>query len=267
MLVLASLTVLSLDYHGEASRAITHVRNGVADALDPFQRALASAMHPFGDAVSAMFHYGQLETDNARLRSEVGQLSAQLADSNYASQLEAEHLELSNLPFAGNIATIPAEVIAGASSNFEDTIEIDRGTSSGVGKNEPVVANAGLIGTVLSASATTATVLLISDSRSTIEVQDERTGDFFQIQGSGLGRSLVLGPFGTSSGMASVGSELETTGQTNGSPATQFPAGLPVGRVASVHTSASGALRGAVTPNVDLSSLQFVAVLQWLPPA
>jgi len=77
----------------------------------------------------------------------------------------------------------------------------------------------------------------------------------------------VLEPFGTSSGTASVGSELETTGQTNGSPATDFPAGLPVGRVASVHTSSSGALAGEVTPNVDVNALQFVAVLQWLPPA
>src|ERR1700744_258888 len=114
MLVLASLTALSLDYHGEASRGITHVRNGVADALDPFQRALAAAMHPFGDAVSAMFYYGQLQTDNARLRSEVGQLSSQLAESNYAAKLETEHEQLANLAFAGNISTIPAEVIAGA---------------------------------------------------------------------------------------------------------------------------------------------------------
>ncbi len=267
MLVLASLTVLSLDYHGEASRAITHVRNGVADALDPFQRALAAAMHPFGDAVSSMFHYGQLQTDNARLRSEVGRLSAQLAESNYAAKLEAQHAQLSNLPFAGNISTIPAEVIAGASSNFENTIEIDKGTSSGIGKSEPVVADSGLIGTVLSASATTATVLLISDPRTIIEVQDERTGAFFQVQGNGFGRSLELGPFGTSSGTASVGRELATTGQTNGAPATDFPAGVPIGRVASVHTSSSGTLGGEVTPNVDMTALQFVAVMQWLPPA
>ena len=45
MLVLASLTVLSLDYHGEASRGITHVRNGVADALD---RAAQHAPVGFG---------------------------------------------------------------------------------------------------------------------------------------------------------------------------------------------------------------------------
>ena len=268
MLVLASLTVLSLDYHGEASRAISHVRNGVADALSPFQRGLAAAMHPFGDAVSAVLHYGQLQTDNARLRNEVGQLSSQLSESNYAAKAEQQAVELATLPFAGNISEVPAEVIAGSSSNFEATIEINAGTSSGVGKNEPVVSGAGLIGSVISASATTATVLLISDARSTIEVQDERTGDFFQIQGDGVGRSLALGPFGTSSGkVVESAAALETTGQSDGAPASEYPAGLPVGRVTAVHSSSSGAVAASVTPFVDMSSLQYVAVLQWLPPA
>jgi rod shape-determining protein MreC len=265
MLVLASLTVLSLDYHGEASRAISHVRNGVADALSPFQRGLAAAMHPFGDAVSAVLHYGQLQTDNARLRNEVGQLSSQLAESNYATKAEQQAVELSTLPFAGNISEVPAEVIAGSSSNFEATIEINEGTSSGVGKNEPVVSGAGLVGSVISASATTATVLLITDPRSTIEVQDERTGSFFQVQGAG--GSLTLGPFGTSSGKVSIGTALETTGQSDGAPASEYPAGLPVGRVAAVRSSSSGAVAASVTPFVDMSSLQYVAVLQWLPPA
>ena len=37
-LLLVSVTVLTLDYRGEASRAIGHVRNGFAQVVSPFQR-------------------------------------------------------------------------------------------------------------------------------------------------------------------------------------------------------------------------------------
>jgi len=268
MLVLASITVLTLNYHGEASRVVTHARNGVADGLSPLQRALALVMHPFGDVVSAVFHYGELQSANAKLRTQVGALSMQLAESNYATNLAREVQLLSDLPFAGNITSVPAEVIAQSSSNLELTVELDRGTSSGVGVGMPVVANSGLIGTVIASSSATSTVLLVNDTRSTLEVQDEQTGRLFNLQGAGAHHYLQLTPYGSSSGTIAVGANLVTAGQTNGSPASPFPAGIPVGDVESVHTSTSGIFAtGEMTPFVDTTTLQYAAVLLWLPPA
>jgi rod shape-determining protein MreC len=268
MLVLASITVLTLNYHGEANRIVGHVRNGVADALSPFQRGLAATMHPFGDAASAIFHYGELQSDNARLRSQVGALSMQLAESKYAANLERQISVLSNLPFAANIPTLPAEVIGQASSNLELTIELNKGTAAGVGIGMPVVADSGLIGSVISASANTSTVLLIADTRSTLEVQDQQTGHLFQLQGAGAHHFLALTPYGSSSGAILKGASLITAGQTDGSPASAYPAGLPVGDVEKVTTSTSGIFAtGQVTPFVDMTGLQYVSVLLWLPPA
>lgn len=268
MLILASITILTLNYHGEANRAVGHFRNGVADALSPFQRGLAATMHPFGDAASAIFHYGELQSDNARLRSQVGQLSMQLAESKYAGNLERQVSLLSALPFAGNIPMLPAEVIAQASSNLELTIELDKGTSSGVGVGMPIVADSGLIGSVLSASANTSTVLLIADTRSSLEVQNQQSGHLFQLQGAGAHHSLALTPYGSSSGSIAKGATLVTEGQTDGSPASAYPAGVPVGDVEKVTTSTSGIFAtGDVTPFVDMTGLQYVSVLLWLPPA
>lgn len=268
MLVLASITVLTLNYHGEASRVVTHVRNAVADALSPFQRVLAATMHPFGDAASAIFHYGELQHANARLRTQVGTLSMELAASQYAANLVREVQLLSNLPFAGNITSVPAELIAQASSNLELTVELNRGTSSGVGVGMPVVANSGLIGNVIAASSATSTVLLLNDTRSTLEVQDGQTSRLFQLQGGGAHHYLQLTPYGSSSGTIATGANLVTAGQTNGSPASPFPAGIPVGDVEAVHTSTSGIFAtGEVTPFVDTTTLQYAAVLLWLPPA
>lgn len=269
MLVLASVTILSLDYHGEASHAIGHVRNGVADALAPVQRGVAAVVHPLGDMAAATFHYGQVQTDNQRLRDELGVVSRQLAASEYAQRTEAQIATLTSLPFAGNIPSVPAEVISLPASNFEQTLEIDRGTSAGVGVGMPVVGSSGLVGSVLSAARSTAVVVLITDPHSpAIGVEEQSSGLLFQLQGQGATSPLRLSPYGSSSGTLKKGAYLETNGQTNGAPSAEFPAGIPVGRVASVHVAASGLqTSGSVTPLVDTTSLQYVAVLQWLPPA
>lgn len=269
MLVLASITILTLDYHGEVSRGITRVRNGTADALAPVQRVVAATLHPFGDAVSAVFHFGEVQTENQRLRTELGNAELQLAASNEALRMERTIETLSSLPFAGNMSTLPAEVIATAPSNFEQTIEIDKGSSSGVGDGMPVVGASGLIGSVIDAARSTSTVLLITDARhAPIGVEDERTGNAFQLQGEGGDKPLSLMPYGSSSGTVSAGADLWTTGQTNGGPDSLYPAGLPVGRVASVQQSGSGAAStGTVTPFVDMDTLEYVSVLLWLPPA
>lgn len=266
MLVLASVTILTLDYHGEANRAITHVRNAVADGLSPFQRGISAVLHPIGDSVSAMFHYGELENDNARLQAELGTVDRQLAATRYATSVEQD-VTFSSLAFAGNIKNIPAEVITPATSNFESTIEIDRGTDDGVGVGEPVVGNAGLVGTIESAGSHTAEVQLITDTRSSIEVEDTSNGNVFQLQGGGRQHSLSLSSYGTTA-LPAKGATLDTAGQANGSSESYFPAGIPVGSVSSVESSASGStVNGSVAPLVDTSTLQYVAVLQWLPPA
>ena len=47
-----------------------------------------------------------------------------------------------------------------------------------------------------------------------------------------------------------------------------YPSGIPVGTVASVrHAGGSLTTQVLVTPLVNFSDLQYVAVLQWLSPA
>jgi rod shape-determining protein MreC len=265
MLVLASVTVVTLDYHGEASRGINHVRNGIADAVAPLQRAVQDVLHPVGDLVAAPFHYGSLQTENAELQREIGDLQRSAAEQQYGQNLVKEVQLLGNVSFAANIPLLPAEVIAPSSSNFQPTVEIGIGTSSGVGKGMPVVTGGGLLGTVESASSSTATVLLVSDSRQSIEVADQ-AGDVYEVSGQGAGRPLTLQSFGATRGTLRPGEKVFTLGQVDGAPATAFPAGIPVGSISSTRTSAGGITAATVAPLADLGAL-YVAVMEWTPPA
>jgi rod shape-determining protein MreC len=261
MLVLASVTVLTLDYHGQASHAITDVRNAVRDAISPIQRGIAAVLHPVGDVFSGTINYGSLETQNQQLRRELGEIRLRLAVDAYASAEAGRVLSLAHLPFVAGIPLVTSEVIGNSASNFQSTVELDSGTSSGVGPGMPVVANAGLVGSVVTASSSTATVLLVTDPSSSIPVTVGTTG-LYRAVGAGYGRPLTL-DYVAGSTAVHRGELVYSSGLGGGA----IPAGIPVGIVGSVRVSAEGLMTTvSATPKVDLNDLQFVDVLEWLEP-
>ena len=138
-----------------------------------------------------MADYGGALSENQRLQLEVGQLRRQLIESEQAQaqldQLRAEQ----NLPFADGIPEVLAQVISSPSSNFDVTVEIDRGTSNGVGVGMPVVSGVGLVGSVISAGARTAVVQVVTDPRSDVGVRFG-SGNVALAQGQGETDPLQL---------------------------------------------------------------------------
>jgi rod shape-determining protein MreC len=258
ILILASITVVTVAYKGEARQVISSVRNGAGDAVAPVQRGIAAVLHPIGNLFAGMAGYGGALSENQRLQIEVGRLRRQLIEAQQAQeQLDQLRLE-QNLPFAGGIPEVLAEVISSPSSNFDLTIEIDRGTSNGVGVGMPVVSGVGLVGSVISAGEDT----LLTDPRSLVGVRFGN-GIVAVAQGQGEGDPLQL-QYVSEASVTYPGAPVVTSGLDIAA----YPSGIPVGTVASVrHTGGSLTSQVLVTPLVNLSILQYVAVLQWLPPA
>jgi rod shape-determining protein MreC len=262
MLVLASVTVITLDYRGEARHVVTEVRNAARDALSPVQAAVADVLHPLGDVFSGAIHYSSALRENEVLRQEDGTLRRELLEAGDAASQLDEILRLEHLPFLGNSPTVLAEVISASPSNFELTVEIDRGTSSGVAVGMPVVSGPGLFGQVVAAGADTALVRLLTDPRSSVGVRFGSGGIAVAV-GEGAGRALSLEDV-TAGMRPRVGEVVYTSGLEGAT----FPAGIPVGRVSRVHAPA-GALteQVSVEPLAELADPQYVEVVLWLPPA
>ncbi|MGB9111945.1 MAG: rod shape-determining protein MreC, partial [Acidimicrobiales bacterium] len=197
MLVLASVTALTLDYRGTVAHGITHVRNGVHDALSPIQRGISFVLNPVGDVFAGAVHYGSLKTQNEQLRSELGNLRRELETDRYAGTQSEKVLDLANLPYVSGIPWVPAEVIGDATSNFQETLEIDKGTSEGAGPGMPVVGESGLVGVISTASSSTSTIVLVTDPSSSIAVHIGATG-LYRAEGGGRGRGLKLSYVGGS---------------------------------------------------------------------
>jgi rod shape-determining protein MreC len=262
MLVLVSVTIITLDYRGDARSSITSTRDAARDVFAPLQRAVADALHPVGDFFSGAVNYGQAQAENAVLQKEIGQMQRELAESGAAAAQLKQISSTLNLPFVENISTVAAQVIVGEPSNFDLTVEIDKGTADGVGVGMPVIAGAGLAGTVTSAGSQTATVQLITDASSSIGVRFGGN-QIAVVQGQGPTSPLLL-EFVQAGESATKGEKVYTSGLLGAA----YPSDIPIGTVSSVRfTPGSYTKVATVQPFVNFSNLQYMSVLQWLPPA
>jgi len=261
LLVLTSVTLLTLDYRGAGSGAISFVKNGVRDGFAPVQRVSDRLFAPVGDFVGGVLHYGDLRKENDRLRQENADLRGDVASTDDARRELRELQDSLKLEGTEDVPRVDARVVSTSPSNFAFTVEIDRGTSAGVAIGMPVRTGAGLVGRVIEASRHRAVVQLLTDKDFSVGIKLSTSGDIGVANGRGSLKSLSVDLIDP----ATVVNKDERV-VTSGLQQSQFPPSIPVGTVTS-SVSRPGALQQDVTikPYVDLRRLTFVTVLQWSP--
>ena len=261
LLVLSALTLVTIDTRAGGSGVIGQIRAKAHDAFAPVQDATHSALRPVGNFFTGVVHYGELKSENARLRDELAKVRGQQLQAADAQRELQLLLDQQHLDFVGNIPTVAAQVVDTSSSNFELSVQVNRGTSSGVAAGMPVVAAAGLVGRVVEVSAKRSTVLLLTDPTFSVGVRLTANGDTGVANGRGRDNPMTIDLVPPNTRL-NHGDVLLTSGLQ----LERFPKGIPVGRVDAVKQQ-PGALQEDVTMNpiVDLSRLEFVQVLQWSP--
>jgi rod shape-determining protein MreC len=261
--VLASITLITLDYRGDAHGSISSLKNAASDAFSPVQRGVDAVTHPIGSFLAGAVNGGQLEQENAKLRAEVGRLQQQKAAEHSVYNTNRSLEALDKLPWIDGTPTVPAQVVNLNPSNFAATVELNVGTRAGVADGMPVVGNGGLVGQVISVSSTTSTVRLITDVASQVGVRYGPTSAAVGlVQGDGIGHPLPV-TLVTPGTPLHKGEILTTSGLANA----DFPPLIPVARITSFSSTASSTQQAVTAvPVANLAQLDFVAVLQW-PPA
>ena len=267
LLVLTAITLLTLDERGDGSAVFDKVKAWTTDAVAPVQSAVSDTTRPVGDFFAGALHYGDLKKENAHLRDQLQKQAGERAQAADALRENQALKDQQKLDFLGDVRTVPAEVVSTTTSNFDLTVDIDRGTNDGVAKDMPVVASAGLVGRVVRVSESRATVLLITDPSSSVGTRMATSGTVGVATGNGPGQPLRLDYISppdpnnpSDPNKVNVDEAVVTSGLQGG----RFPAGIPVGKIATVSTP-PGAVQQEITvrPVVDLKRLQFVQVLIW----
>lgn len=258
LLILTAVVLLTLDFRsfGPLDRA----QHAVRDALAPVRSGVAAVIRPGTNAVKGVFDYGDMKSENARLRAELeatkGEQLAGARDSEQLQRLLREY----DIPYVGDIPRVQARRASGPAGNFDKgTIEIDKGSSSGLKENMAVVTNAGLVGKLVRVDTTRSTVQLITEPDFAVGV---RIADEITIA-RGTGPNGLL--------KVSEGVRRETTAKpgdvvlTSGGASSRFPADVPVGRIETVNTD-SGTGVVTIVPAADVSNVDYVTVLRYEAP-
>ena len=160
--------------------------------------------------------------------------------------------------------TVTARVIARDPSLWFDTVIINRGTSSGIELNMPVVTPGGIVGRIIGVGPWSAQIMLITEERSAAGAVVGQLGQSNALGSvKGLGESDLLEMHHVP-GLEEVnpGDSVVTTGQDG-----IYPPGLNVGQVVEVRKgSATVAHVIHIKPGARLNALEEVAVLLYHPP-
>lgn len=206
------------------------------DKLDPVREKLSPLVTPFykitdiprrlGDWVEeVMASPTDLQAENENLKTQVLILQRK---SQQMAALAAENVRLRQLLNASNLlqeTVLIAELIGVSPNPLSHQVIINRGSSEGVYKGQPVLDAFGLMGQVIEVSQNSSSVLLISDATHAIPIQVNRNGVRAIAEGTGDMNRLSLRHVSANTDIK-VGDLLVSSGLGD-----RFPVGYPVAEV------------------------------------
>ncbi len=266
--VLALLVVLSLilltAYFGEAHSGGLHsVQRGFLTVVSPIQNGANKALKPvrdlfgwFGDTLHAKGQRNELRKQVGQLRAEV--IASQAERHSYRELLTLYHLD--NQLSIKDYHPVTATVVAKSPNVWYSTVTIDKGESSGVRVNDPVINGEGLVGKVAQAASDGAQVTLITDSSVGVSARIGSAGATGIVQPKVGDPNDLLLQYLPANTQASKGEYVVTSGTVSSPDDSLYPPGIPIGQVTSVNEES--AYRSVnVHPLADLHNLDVVQVL------
>ena len=270
VLVILSVMLLTA-YFGEPSGGFLHVlQRGAQQVLSPIEKGASTAAKPFRDLFNFVGDAFDAKGENKRLKRELARARTDLAASQTA-QRENEILRaMVSLPkrvgFPQGTNPVTARVIARSPTDWYSTIQLDKGSSDGIGRNQPVITGDGLIGKITSVTSGTATVTLITDGSSSV------SAEVMPVGADGILRPAVGDPndlqldFVRKGRLIRKGLTVVTSGFRSGALESLYPRGVPIGVVKSVNPNEIETYqRVHVRPFADFHRLDYVQVLTARP--
>ena len=156
----------------------------------------------------------------------------------------------------GNVKAIAAQILDVEVSPVRQLMILDKGFKNGVRVGQAVLDAKGVMGQVIHVSNTTSTVLLISDLKSAVPVQNSRTGEWAMLIGDNQADRLELLNLPRTSSVK-AGDLLVTSGLGG-----HYPHGYPIGKVIKLRNDQSQPfLQVDVSPVAKLNKSHMVLVL------
>jgi rod shape-determining protein MreC len=266
LLVAASLTLLSLYYREGNGGPLHGAENVVATIFSPIQDGADRALKPARDFVNWFHETFDARGQNHELKDEVSSLRDQLARAQTTQQESRELSKLNELTSGGIVPDgtdpVTARVVGRSPTVWYSTVTLDKGSSSGIRIDDPVVAAGGLAGKVTQTTPNTAQVTLITDSDSAVTARVTPSGATGVVEPNvGNPSDLQLDYLERGTQIAK-GQMVVTAGFSTGNLGSIFPPGIPIGQITTATVEEQQAYqRVHLSPFADLRDMEFVKVL------
>ena len=199
-----------------------------------------------------------VESEREELMNRVKELEAR---NSRLLEFESENQRLRtllNFEADSNLSGTVASVIGRDHSNWVKAITVDKGLKSGVRPGLAVVDGHAVVGQVISATDSSARVLLLTDTTSALDalIQDSRVGGIVE---GGLASNILRLSFVIKNRAVAiqVGNRVITSGMDG-----VFPKGVLIGVIQEVHPEGSGLFQDIqVKPTVDFDRLESVLIV------
>lgn len=231
--------------------AVTRLRTQIADIAVPLLSVAASPMDAVHNAGVWMGDMVNLRAENITLKNANAEL---LKWQEKAKAMEEENIalrKLLNVVPTSKSSYITARIVSDMGGPYMHSALINGGSVEGIGKDQAVISESGLLGRVVEAGQNSARILLLTDINSRVPVITESTHE----------KSILIGTNSETPSLAylnadnkvKVGERIITSGDGG-----IFPEGIPVGVVTAIQNNTV-----SVQPYVDATSTQYVSVVNY----
>jgi len=263
-LLVANLIIMAVDARDADGRQKI-LRVWTQAFASPLQSTSSKVTGATSGFFQQIWNFRRTARENEQLRERLTQVETELHTAQQSAAENERLKELLKLNEQSEIKNVPARVIARDPSVWFNTITINRGTSSGIAVNMPVVTAGGIVGRVITVSPWASQVMLITDEKAGAGavVGQLGSGALGSVKGrADLGVALIEMRYVSGLEKVENGDYVMTTGQDG-----IYPPGLNIGRVVDVKSgTATTAHQILIQPGAQLDRLEEVAVLLYHPP-
>ncbi len=237
--------------------SFSYIENAFSTIVMPIQTGYTYLKNKVTGNTNFFTNMENLKTENEQLKNRNSELEQSLRELEI---IKAENGTLKE--YLGltekytNFETTPAYIVSKDISNYSSIFIINVGKKDGIDVNMPVIADAGLVGYVISVTDSTAKVQTIIDSSSAVTATISTTEDSIACKGS-LEDGLLKATYIPTIANLSEGDLIETSGMGG-----IYPKGITIGKVKETIETSNVLDRYAwIEPAVDFNKVETVLII------
>ncbi len=265
LLVALSLILLTAYFGEPVGGGLHSVQRGFLEVVAPIQDGASRALKPFRDLFGWFGDTLDARGERDRLRKELQAVRRDAIANEDATRRAAELERLLGLPRETDLSAyrpVTGRVIVRPPTVWYSRITVNKGSSDGVRRQDPVVNGDGLVGHVSTVTPNAAVVTLITDHTSGVSAKITKTGVTGVVQPAVGAPTDLLLEYVRRGDQVRPRENVITAGIKSSRLDSLFPPGIPIGWVTRVDRESVGVYKTVhLRPFANLRNLNFVSIL------